>query len=553
VPPSLHGDTGEVREWESQGDFGQTDFETLNAWVAKIAAAALLVRYWPRGFETPQAIAGMLARAEWPEEASEEFVTAIIATAQEGNRADVEKARREVRNTYERVERGQEIFGRAKLVECFGEHGKKIVSTVTTWLGIKRDGAHAVAAGKLIVSAHGDALPLLANALTVLRSAPEWQGTIGLNEFSLHIASRKTLPWAKPVGSNWEDVDDYYITEWLQHRGVHVNPNVAGSAVQTFAKENKFHPVKEYLDALKWDGKSRINAWLSKYLGVERSTFADAVGSRWLISGIARIMDPGCQVDHVLLLEGAQGIQKSAALRALAGKAEWFTDHVGNLDNKDSQLGLHGIWIIEFAELNSLKGKELETVKSFISCRDDYFRAPYARRHQHVPRTNIFAGSTNAEMYLEDPTGGRRFWPVTCGALDIEGIDRDKDQLWAEAYGRYVKGSKWWLENETLNEEARKEQEKRYEPGVWDDAIETWLENPVRTDGFQDGDGYCSGVGAVCVEDILIQCVGKSKKDFTQRDRLTVVRCLTHAGWKGKKERIGERSVTIYRPARKEK
>jgi predicted P-loop ATPase len=182
----------------------------------------------------------------------------------------------------------------------------------------------------LIVDNEGKARPLLANAITALRDAAEWQGVLGFNEFSLNTVARKPTPWQKLPGTDWKNTDDIRVADWLQHNGVLVGTQIAADAVQTIAEENPFHPVKEYLGSLEWDGTIRLDTWLVTYLGAPQTPFIEAVGTRWLVSAVARIYEPGCQADHTFLLEGPQGIQKSTTLRTLAVKPEWFTDHISD-------------------------------------------------------------------------------------------------------------------------------------------------------------------------------------------------------------------------------
>ena len=386
---------------------------------------------------------------------------------------------------------------------------------------------------------------LLANAITALRYAPEWHGVLAFNEFSLQAVTLRATPWRKQVCSRWIDVDDSLATEWLQREvGVFVGSNTVAEAVQSVARENSFHPVCDYLKNLVWDKVSRVDTWLMDYLGGTDSQFIRAVGSRWLISAVARVFRPGCQADHVLLLEGPQGIRKSSALRALVGD-EWFADHIADLGSKDSRLDLLGKLVIEMSELVSMRRGEIEKVKAFLTARTDHFRPPYGRRAVDVPRQNVFAASTNEEQPFVDPSGNRRFWPVGCGQIDVDGIRRDRDQLWAEAYHRFKEGEVWWLDTAELNLLAQQEQDQRYEPGVWDDIILEWADDPRRREDLSNGitipvapwDG--SEPGKVTISDILIHAIGKDKDRLTQTDRNQVARCLTRDGWRQKQERQG--------------
>jgi putative DNA primase/helicase len=169
--------------------------------------------------------------------------------------------------------------------------------------------------------------PLLANALSALRSSPAWQGVLAHDDFSLSIVSMKPAPWQKAsdVGKRWSDYESTLATEWLQFAGIAVKTPTTQEAIRAVAQEHRFHPVRNYLRELTWDGTSRLETWLSVYLDAPDNAYTRAVGPRWLTSAVARIEWPGCQVDHTLLLEGPQGIKKSSALRILAGD-RYFTD-----------------------------------------------------------------------------------------------------------------------------------------------------------------------------------------------------------------------------------
>lgn len=547
VPPSIHHPSGEPYEWTKKGNFGTTTHSDLLRWVSKIAAASLLVRYWNARVSARLALIGMLCRAEWPEEETLEFIEAVIRIADPN---DLREVKGNVANCYHRVEGGGEAFGQPTLKEVLGENGKLIVGTVAKWLGLKRGAStEPVPVGQMILSEGGGTKPLLANAITALRTSAEWQGVLWFNEFTLYPVARKPTPWPKPTGANWTDTDDLRAADWLQHQGIHVNPKIAADAVQIIAEENRFHPVKDYLNQLEWDGTERLDAWLSEYLGVTRNSFVRAVGPRWMMSAVARIFEPGCQADYVLLLEGEQGIKKSTSLRTLVPRPEWFTDHISDLDSKDSRLELHGVWIVELAELTSVRRSQVGRVKSFLTATSDHFRPPYGRRAIDVPRSNVFAGSVNDATPFVDETGNRRFWPVRCGKINVEALARDRDQLWAEALKRYRKGEARWLDTRALEHAAAKEQDARYEPGVWDELILAWLKAPTQREEWAGEteekkkrkkiEPFNSDDDNVTITDILIHAVGKRIETCTQADRNQVARCLAHAGWtSGRRKKV---------------
>jgi putative DNA primase/helicase len=245
-----------------------------------------------------------------------------------------------------------------------------------------------------------------------------------------------------------------------------------------------------------------------------------------------------------LILEGPQGIRKSTALRVLAGD-DWFSDHISDLGSKDSRIELHGKWILEMSEMDRVRRGDLERVKAFLTARSDHFRPPYGRRAEDVPRQCVFAASVNDDTPFTDSTGNRRFWPVRCGTIDVDSLTRDRDQLWAEAYKEYKNGSVWWLDSQSLIDAAKQEQDDRYSPGVWDDLILAWVENPTQrfeTDGAAElpVTPFDSTKDRVTVADILVHAIGKPIDRCTQADHNQVSACLRHNGWKRKQSGRGE-------------
>ena len=335
---------------------------------------------------------------------------------------------------------------------------------------------------QLLRTGKGSAGPIrkvLANALIPLRLAPEWKGVLRYNAFSHVVEIVKPLPWDRSgkleAARAWTDFDDFRLSEWLQKRHIDLASKVVGDAVFTVAKETEYHPVREYLSTLQWDGKPRIHSWLSTYLGTEQSVYTAAVGSRWLISGIARIIAPGvdCKADCVLILEGEQGLMKSTALKTLA--SPWFLDHIRKFSSKDAAMQIAGRWIVELAELTAMNEVTIEACKAFFSQSMDSFRPPYGRRVIDAPRQCIFAASTNQPTFLRDETGDRRYWPVTCTKGDVEALKRDRDQLWAEALHEYRAGKVWWLDTPELRILAEEEQAQRFEMDGWESKIRLFL------------------------------------------------------------------------------
>ena len=370
---------------------------------------------------------------------------------------------------------------------------------------------------------------ILANALIALRNAYEWDGVLGFNEFAVRVEVLKRTPWGKLPGEQWTDDDDRRTTDWLQSVGILVPTSIAGEAVQTVATERKFNRIYDYLSGLVWDGEKRLGSWATTYLGSDPGKeIARIFGRLWLISAVARALNPGCKADHCLILEGRQGIGKSSALRALAG--DWFTDQLPDLGSKDSFIQIHGVWIVEVAELDGFSRSEASRIKQFLTATFDRFRLPYGKQASEWPRSNVFAATTNESSYLKDATGGRRFWPIQCGAIDVEGLIRDRDQLWAEAVAEYRDGARWWLTDERSVQVAEAEQAERYESDPWQGKLVAYVE----------------GRDEVAVSDFLSH-LGKPEGQWTRADQMRVASCFRSIGWNRFNARVGTGRVWRYR------
>lgn len=276
------------------------------------------------------------------------------------------------------------------------------------------------------------------------------------------------------------DTDLTYIVEWLETRRIKSSKEKVSDAIDVIARENWINPPLEYFKSLEWDGVDRLSKWLTYYLGAEEQhpDYLAAIGTKWLVSGVARIFNAGCKVDTMLVLEGEQGLMKSTALSVLAtvGKGDlqesYFCDTLtfGEIKDKDSLMKLQGKLIVEFPELAKLGDRQVEEVKQWMANTVDECRRPYARLVEQFPRQFILAGTTNESAYLKDSTGNRRFWPVRCGRhIDIPALKRDREQLWAQAVHLYKSGYKWWLERgEGALKIAMEEQKHRMVTDAWE-------------------------------------------------------------------------------------
>jgi predicted P-loop ATPase len=367
----------------------------------------------------------------------------------------------------------------------------------------------------LMLTKHGVPPGNLRNVLHALRNAPEWHDVLAYDAFAARAITRKPPPWSDQTAQQWTDYDDSRACEWFQEHEIAAPSGVVGRGIQTAAREHSFHPVRDYLNSLNWDGTPRLDTWLTTYLGVEDSQYVRAVGSRFLISAVARVFSPGCQVDHVLILEGPQGILKSSALQALADP--WFTDRIAKLGSKDSSMEVAGVWLIEMSELDALTKATNSAIKSFVTRRHDRFRPPYGKHVIDQPRQCVFAGSINPTVgYLKDPTGARRFWPVACGVIDIERLQRDRDQIWAEAVVQFRAGASWWLETPDLQALATSEQAARFDVDAWTETVGGWLVN--RND--------------VSVGELLVGALGIRPESWSQPAQNRVAAILVSAGFK---------------------
>jgi len=317
----------------------------------------------------------------------------------------------------------------------------------------------------------------LYNVVMILTEHPQWAGVIGWDEFSGRIMKLRAPPSGGRAGE-WEDEDDNRAVLWMSRAfGIEPKPQLMLQAVDLVAHDAGYHVVRDYLTALTWDGNPRIEkaGWLQAYLGAVDTDYHRIAGMRWLVSAVARVMRPPCKADHVLILEGLQGLGKSSSLKVLFG--DWFTDSPIRIGDREAMMLIRGCWGVEMGELDSLNRAESTASKQFFSQQDDRYRSPWGRRPQTVPRQCVFSGSTNQRVYLKDESGNRRYWPIACTRADLTELRADRDQIWAEAVVLFERGEPWYpLPDERALFEA--EQEKRMIRDAFDERIRAWLEEP---------------------------------------------------------------------------
>jgi Virulence-associated protein E len=241
-------------------------------------------------------------------------------------------------------------------------------------------------------------------------------------------------------------------------------------AATALCLENRFNPVLDYLDALKWDGVPRLETWQTAYLGAEDTPLNRAIGKLTLVAAVRRVRQPGCKFDQIPVWEGAEGSNKSSAIAALAGEGNFSDQTILTCSDKEQQELLRGVWIYEIADLAGMRRSEVEKVKAFASRSHDRARPAYGRRRVDAPRRGILIGTTNDDEYLKSETGNRRFWPISAGTIDIEALLRDRDQLWAEAAVVEKQGGSLVLPRE-LWAMAAAVQDDRRQHDPWDDFL----------------------------------------------------------------------------------
>lgn len=327
----------------------------------------------------------------------------------------------------------------------------------------------------------GEPLGNLANAVLAIRSEPDLADAVSYDEMLCEVILTQPMPGAhhdtskdfesRPI----QDVDVSRMQEYLQLNGLpRLSKDVTHQATDLVAADHGFHPVRQYLESLVWDGKARARSWLSTYLGSAATPYTSAIGAMFLVAMISRVMEPGSKADYMLVLEGPQGAMKSAACRVLGGT--WYSDNLPDImSGKDVQQHLTGKWLIELSELSALGKAEDNALKSFISRQVERYRPPYGKREVSRPRQCVFIGTTNKKAYLRDETGGRRYWPVAVGAIDLAALERDRDQIFAEALQLYRAGEPSWPDRDFEREHIRPEQEERFEIDAWEEAITTYL------------------------------------------------------------------------------
>jgi predicted P-loop ATPase len=276
--------------------------------------------------------------------------------------------------------------------------------------------------------------------------------------------------------ADWSYLDDAAIEDiWLRidaRFGFRPSDKFFFAVIRNIARQSPHHPVRHYLDGLRWDGRARIDTWLTMYGGAEDNAYVREVSRLILTAAVRRVRKPGEKFDEMLILESGQGhALKSSAIAALCPNPDWFSDDLPlAADSKEVIERTSGKWIIEAAELEGIKSGRVEKLKAFLSRQIDVARLAYARQATERPRSFVIVGTTNLGTYLRDLTGNRRFWPVKVSAFDVQALLMNRDQLWAEASEVESSGTSIRLPQE-LWAVAGAQQEQRRIVDPWEDDI----------------------------------------------------------------------------------
>jgi len=411
----------------------------------------------------------------------------------------------------------------------------------------------------------GKTLPTLYNSLLVLENDKPWAGVIAFDEFAYRIVKRLPPPTRVSRVGEWSDLDDVQALAYISEEfGFEPKKNLVMDAVLAVAHQKTFHPVREYLEGLQWDGTARLPLLMSDYFGaistpataaleaaemVELSIYLRLLSIKWLVGAVARVMEPGCKLDTMVVLEGGQGEFKSSTLRALFGP-EWFSDSKLVVGDKDALAQMQGKWCYEMAEMDSHSKADTTAFKQFMSSQVDRVRWHYGRRAEDVPRQSVFVGTTNMDEYGKDETGMRRIWPATVGYIDRKKVADDRDQLWAEAVHYYHRKARWWVDKEVIVIDPEKapytglfsepvnerelfdrQAEERMQIDAWSYRVQDWLDKNNR-------------LPYVTTADILGSALGLDTARWSKPEQMRAAAILRRLGFK--RQKVGPKNARIW-------
>lgn len=345
------------------------------------------------------------------------------------------------------------------------------------------------------------------------------------DQFSHNIVWAKPAPWFK-MNNEWTDEDALEFKDILsENLSMDFGVDMIHEVATVCARRRAFHPVREYLNECSWDGIKRIDTWLSRYCGTVDNSYTKFIGRKTLIAAVARVFEPGVKFDHVLVMEGVQGLGKSYMWDALA--KPWFTDAPLHIQDKSAIEVMRGKWIVELAEMDALTKYESQTIKGFLTRTEDRCRMAYDRTTKNFPRQNIFVGSLNPELngWLKDKTGNRRYWPIAVSSIDIAELKRVRHELWAEALIEYKKGETLYVADANMRSLMAQEVEGRMQQDPWFLVIEAHLHTHAEKDYMTDRGILISPV------ELYSRCIGGSPATFRHQEANRMASILQQLGF----------------------
>ena len=388
----------------------------------------------------------------------------------------------------------------------------------------------------------------LTNIRLIFEHDPILVSTVKYNQFNQDVVQVANLPEYPLNRSNhcyrvmerlWSDIQEIKVRYYLEaNYNMQTSDKQVEDTVKLVADVNGFHPVLDYLEDLEWDGTDRVEEMCITYLGCADNAYTRAISRKVMAAAVARVFDPGCKFDYLLILEGVQGKRKSTFIEVLA--KGWFTDTLGDIKNKDAVENMRGKWIIEAAELATVSVAEEEHKKAFFSRRTDRMREAYGRKSKDYPRQCIFIGSCNPDGsgYLKDITGNRRYWPVKCEVkeIPIQRLEDNIDQLWAEAVQIYLAGEPLWLSGEA-KEIAETEQQLRRPDNELSGVIRAWADKPISEQHYKLDRASRVGItlaegeegvtrDRICIISIWEECLGNDVTKLSPGKRKEIQRAV---------------------------
>lgn len=375
-----------------------------------------------------------------------------------------------------------------------------------------------------------------------LLSGGKWKGVIGYNSFRQSIEKRNKTPYDGKPGP-WSDPDTAETMLWFEkEHDLEFEAGTVDRAVMTVAHRNAFNPAQERLQELArlWDGTSRLKTWLPIYLNAKENDsnreYLAEIGPAFLKGVVARVLFPGCKRDDVIVIRGDQGWRKSTAAAAISDciHREAFTDSVDLNNLAEAKIQIRGIIVAELSELAGMQRGEVETIKAFVATRSDHFREKFGKYAGDFPRTVSFIGTTNDPNFLKDPTGNRRWWPVTLvGPIDIDRLRAILPQLIGEAAYRVQSGEIWYVVAEKALDQAEAIRAAHFDEDPWTDDV------------LRIAEGFDTGLAAMegtLTSTALLDALAIPKLHQTTAAQRRVAGILRHAGYTEARKRFGKNS-----------